>query len=86
MRNTLTCLAFALMIASAPVLAADPPVAPTAPTATPLPAWEQLTPAQRETLLAPIRDRWNTQPDERARMLERAQRWQQMTQIGRAHV
>lgn len=75
MRNTLTSLAFALLIASAPVLAADPP----ATSAKPLPAWEQLTPAQREALTAPIRDRWNTQPDERARMLERAQRWQQMT-------
>ena len=78
MRNVLTSLAFALMIASAPVLA-DPPAAPAATAAKPLPAWEQLTPAQRDALIAPIRDRWNTQPDERTRMLERAQRWQQMT-------
>ena len=75
MPNPLTSLAFALMIASAPVLAADPPAAP----AKPLPAWEQLTPAQRDALIAPVRDRWNTQPDARARMFERAQRWQQMT-------
>ncbi len=76
MRRTLPSrvLALALLIASAPLFAADPP----AP-AKPLPAWEQLTPAQRETLIAPMRERWNAQPDERTRMLERAQRWQQMT-------
>jgi hypothetical protein len=51
-----------------------------------MPAWEQLTPAQRELLVAPIRERWNGNPDERARMYEHAQRWQQMTpeQRGRA--
>jgi hypothetical protein len=76
MRRTLPSrvLAIALLIASAPLFAADPPA-----TAKPLPAWEQLTPAQRETLIAPMRDRWNAQPDDRTRMLERAQRWQQMT-------
>ena len=55
--------------------------------ATTMPAWEQLTPAQRELLVAPIRERWNRSPDERARFFERAQRWQQMTpeQRARAH-
>ncbi|MCL6620117.1 MAG: DUF3106 domain-containing protein [Thermomonas hydrothermalis] len=42
------------------------------------PEWDKLSPAQREVLLAPLRDRWNSNPDERARMFERAQRWQQM--------
>lgn len=65
-------LTLALLATAIPALAADPP-------ASTLPAWEQLTPAQRETLIAPVRERWNAQPDERARMLERAQRWQQMT-------
>lgn len=65
-------LTFALLASAIPAFAADPP-------ASPLPAWEQLSPAQREMLIAPVRERWNTQPDERARMLERAQRWQQMT-------
>lgn len=43
-----------------------------------LPAWEQLTDAQREALVAPVRQRWNDNPDARARMLEHAERWQQM--------
>lgn len=60
-----------LLLAAVPALAADP--------AKPLPAWDQLTPAQREQLIAPVRDRWNSQPEERQRMLERSQRWQQMT-------
>lgn len=52
-----------------------------------LPAWEQLTPAQRDELIAPLRDRWNSHPDERARMAERARRWHAMPpeQRGRAH-
>lgn len=54
---------------------------------TPLPAWEQLTPAQRELLIAPVRERWNRAPAERKRMLERAERWQSLTpeQRQRAH-
>lgn len=53
----------------------------------PLPPWEQLTPAQREELTAPLRERWNANPDERARMLERARRWRAMPpeQRKRAH-
>jgi len=44
-----------------------------------LPVWEQLTVQQREQLTATIRDRWdNSSPEERARMLARAERWQQM--------
>lgn len=49
------------------------------PSATPLPAWEQLTPAQRETLVAPLRERWNAEPESRHRMLDHASRWQAMT-------
>lgn len=46
----------------------------------PAPAWEQLTPAQREQLIVPLRDRWNdADAAERARMLEHARRWQSMT-------
>jgi len=44
-----------------------------------LPEWDQLTPQQRETLIAPLRDRWNDSTDERARMYEHALRWQTMT-------
>ena len=44
----------------------------------PLPAWEQLSDAQREALVAPLRQRWNDHPEKRARMLAHAERWQQM--------
>jgi hypothetical protein len=46
---------------------------------TSLPAWEQLTPDQREQLIAPIRDRWNAEPEQRRRMLLHAQRWQTLS-------
>ena len=54
--------------------------------ATSLPDWDKLTPQQREALIAPVRERWNGEPEERSRMLERAQRWKSMTpeQRGRA--
>lgn len=70
----------ALLLAALPTLAEQP-------TPASLPAWEQLTPAQREQLIAPIRERWNSEPEQRQRMLERAQRWKQMTpeQRDRAH-
>jgi len=44
-----------------------------------LPEWDKLTPQQREALISPMRDRWNADPSERPRMLERAQRWRDMT-------
>nr|AGW45533.1 hypothetical protein [uncultured bacterium Lac36W] len=51
------------------------------------PAWEQLGTAERDLLTAPVRERWNSNPGERARMLEHARRWQAMTpeQRQRAH-
>lgn len=52
---------------------------PAATTEAPLPTWEQLTPQQREILVAPLRDRWNQDPDNRHRMLNHAQRWSSMT-------
>ena len=42
------------------------------------PDWDQLTPDQRDALVAPLRERWNANPGERARMLERAKRWKTM--------
>ena len=48
------------------------------PAATPLPAWDQLTPAQRELLIAPVRDRWNREPEKRARFMAYAERWKSM--------
>ncbi len=47
-------------------------------TTTPLPEWDQLTSAQRDELIAPLRDRWNSSPDERTRLIERARRWKAM--------
>ena len=49
------------------------------PAAAAMPDWDRLTPQQRETLIAPLRDRWNASSDERARMYEHARRWQAMT-------
>ena len=48
------------------------------PAATQYPEWDKLSPAQRDALIAPLRERWNSNPDERARMVERAQRWKAM--------
>ena len=48
------------------------------PTATQYPEWDKLTPAQRDALITPLRERWNANPDERTRMIERAQRWKTM--------
>ena len=64
-------LLLGLALCSTPALAATPRAT--------LPAWEQLTPAQRDLVIAPIRDRWNASPDARGRMFEHAQRWRQLT-------
>ena len=63
-----------LVLALLPALA----FAQAQPTATSYPEWDRLTPAQREALIAPLRERWNANPDERARMIERAERWKAM--------
>ena len=52
----------------------------------PLPAWEQLSAADRDALIAPIRERWNANPGQRARLMRHAQRWQSMTPEQRRHV
>lgn len=57
---------------------AQTPAQQTAPAPT-LPPWERLSTADRELLLAPVRERWNAHPTERARMLERARHWQRLT-------
>lgn len=41
-----------------------------------LPDWERLEPAQRDLLIAPMRERWDAHPEARARMLDHARRWQ----------
>ncbi len=62
-------------LAAAPALAAPPP----------LPAWDQLSDDQRETLIAPTRERWNTDPARRQQLLERARHWQQLGPQQRKH-
>lgn len=44
-----------------------------------LPAWDQLDDAQRAELVAPLRGHWDRAPEDRAHMLERAQRWRSMS-------
>ena len=45
-----------------------------------LPDWDQLTPAQREALIAPVRERWNnTTPERRQDLYDRARSWQRMS-------
>ncbi|MGH8073331.1 MAG: DUF3106 domain-containing protein [Lysobacter sp.] len=84
-RRTLTHLAprrlcWILLVA----LAIGPCLALAAPQQT-MPAWDQLSDAQREQLIAPVRERWNAEPEQRQRLLERAQRWQEMTPEQRKH-
>ena len=74
--QALRVLALGLLFAGSHALAQRAPA--------PLPTWDKLTPQQREALIAPVRDRWNREPEDRARMLERAQRWQAMTPEQRA--
>ncbi len=77
---TIVLVASLLLVAPCAVLAQSaPPSHATAPdTPTTLPAWDDLTPAQRELLIAPIRERWNTNPDSRARIYGHAQDWRRM--------
>lgn len=69
---------FAILLLAASALTA--PILALAQDAKPdtLPAWDQLTPAQRELLIAPVRDRWNREPERRPQLLEFAKRWQSM--------
>jgi len=50
-----------------------------------LPAWDHLTPEQRDALSAPLRERWNQGAyEQRLRWLQHAKRWQQLTPQERA--
>ena len=74
-------------IAALPALLALAWALPAQPADAPLPDWEQLEAAQRELLIAPLRERWDSNPEDRRKMLERAGRWQELTpeQRKRAH-
>lgn len=72
------------LLCSASAFAQTPAPAPAANQSAPaatrsFPAWEQLSAAERDMLVAPVRERWNSNPEARARMMEHAQRWQTMT-------
>ena len=69
-----------LALAATPVFAAEPPSMQAT-----MPAWEQLSPSQRDVVIAMVRDRWNSHPEGRARFFAHAQRWRQMTPEQRAH-
>lgn len=65
-------LSFLTLVAAAvcaPALASEPA----------MPEWDQLDAETRATLIAPMRERWNSHPEGRERMLQRAQRWSEMT-------
>ena len=44
-----------------------------------LPSWDQLSPAQRDALTASVKERWDSNPQHRAKMMEHAQKWSSMT-------
>jgi len=83
MDKTRFFLATCLLLASGGLLAAhqDGQAGKDAP----LPAWEQLSPEQRELLVAPLRERWNANPDARPSMYQHAERWHEMTPEQRRH-
>ena len=78
-------LALALALCGSPVLGQSRPQPQPPAAQAPLPAWEQLSAADREALIAPLRDRWNANPDQRARLMHHARRWQSLTPEQRRH-
>lgn len=72
MRSTLAATLLLALAMAAPASAQPQAAEPV------LPAWDQLSEAQREAVIAPLRQRWNDHPEKRARMLEHAERWQRM--------
>lgn len=74
-------LAVSLLLAAPCAVLAQVTSLPAAesPATTTLPTWDQLTPAQRELLIATIRERWNANPDSRARIYEHARDWKDMS-------
>lgn len=71
------------LVLALPALLALAPLAHAQAT-TDLPDWEHLSPAQREMLIAPLRERWNTDPQARRRVWKHAERWHAMSPEQRA--
>lgn len=79
-RPTLPLLFALILLPVAPLLAQTTVPAPAPGAGAALPDWEQLSPVQRDALLAPLRDRWNgADAAQRQRMLSHGQRWQSMS-------
>ena len=77
MNRTMRMTAIALLAATmcAPALAAEPT----------MPDWDQLNTETQAMLVAPTRDHWNSNPEGRERMLQRAKRWSTLTPEQRGH-
>lgn len=74
------CLGACVLVSSVGAVIAAPPAQTARSTAPAVPPeWAQLSAEQREAVIAVVRDRWNANPGQRARMLEHARRWQAMT-------
>lgn len=81
-RCVLLCAAmFALagIVFTGTVFAQQAPLPQSAQNVAQPPEWERLTQAQREALMVVVRERWNANPGQRAKMLQHAERWQRMT-------
>ncbi len=81
----LLCVVLAIAAATPAFAQSSAPTQAPATASQPLPDWDRLTPAQRELLIAPTRDRWNREPDRRRQFLNFAQRWQSMPPDDRAN-
>lgn len=79
--NRLFILACATLLALSGMAFAQTPAAtpPSTQRAAQAPEWERLTPAQRDAVMAVVRERWNANPGQRTQMLQHAERWQRMT-------
>ncbi len=79
--STLLCaaaLALAGITSIGMASAQTPPPSPRSAQDAP-PEWERLSQAQRDAILTVVRERWNANPRDRARMLQHAERWQRMS-------
>jgi len=75
----LLCCASSLATPGVVVAQSARPAPPAANAPASLPDWDHLSPAQREAIIDVVRERWNRDPGQRARMLQHAERWRQMT-------
>lgn len=85
MTPRINTLALLTGLALAPFATHAQDAKPAPPPVEAMPAWEQLSPAQRELLIAPVRDRWNREPERRPQFMEYAKRWKDMPPPQRDH-